>query len=1165
MVNRYNLLIFLMFGILSIVGAQNIIINEGLASNSIFFDEDGDAPDWFELYNKGNEDINLGGWTVSDDLEEFDKWEIPETVIAPDSYLLIWASGKDRNQLSFTRNYIKQGDNVNYIVPEAPVDESWITTDFDDAAWRTGQLGIGYGDGDDTTPIASGTRSVFLRKTFSISDINNIEELILDIDYDDSFVAYLNGVEVARSFISGQPPAYNATANGNHEAEMYSGGSPERFYIANPRDVIKNGTNVLAIQAHNISSTSSDFSIIPFLSAVFTDQSLDGAIVPEVLQLNSKLYHTNFKLSGGNESVYLFDSNGDFQDSLFIQTDELNVSVGINPQTDSLSFFETATPGFQNITAASIGVLDSEIVFSHDGGPTNIFDLELSSDNEGAEIRYTINSAVPDENSLLYQGPIAINRNIVIRARLFKEDFIPSKTYSRTFLTRADHELPIISLITERDNLFGNSNGIHIMGANAESNFPHFGANFWEDWERPVHFSFYDEDGKLGELTDAGIKIFGGWSRGFEQKSFSLFARNKYGSGKFKHSFFKDIDYNSFETLVLRNSGNDWGRTMMRDATLTSLLEGADVEYQAYQPTVVYVNGSYWGIYNLREKINEHFVASKKDVDPDDVTILELDGEIIKGDNDEYTELIDFVSIQNMSNASSYDYVRDRVDIDNFALYYASQIYFDNQDWPGNNIKYWKTTDGKWRWVLFDTDFGFGIWDRNNHTNNTLAFALDSNGPSWPNPPWSTLLFRQLNENKDFTHVFINQMADAMNSRFKPQNVTEVIEKNRRRIASEVEDHYRRWNLNFQFWESNVTSMKNWGNRRPAFMKEFIKSEYKIPAFHKLTLQNNNALAGYVVINNRLVVEQGSWEGDYFETVPIELRAIAKIGSVFSHWEGDIDSEDEVITVDVNKATKVKAVFSLEDLVINPIIINEINYKSNPDFDTDDWIELYNTADVPINISNWLLMDGDENEYEIPLGTELGVDEYLILAKDLELFKSLVPTVRSIGDIGFGLSSKGDQISLFDQSGLIQDVVEYDNNEPWPEAANGNGFTLELINPELDNSQAENWTTVNEAGSPGMANTETTSVIDLNTNGSISIYPIPTSEILFIDIELSTKSDVDIKLVSIDGKIMRVVLQDTLQDGIHKLELELTSIHKGIYKIQATVNGQLFSESIMKH
>lgn len=138
---------------------------------------------------------------------------------------------------------------------------------------------------------------------------------------------------------------------------------------------------------------------------------------------------------------------------------------------------------------------------------------------------------------------------------------------------------------------------------------------------------------------------------------------------------------------------------------------------------------------------------------------MERDASVIKVDNAEYEELMNYVSTNNLANEAHYRYVKDRVDVDNFALYYTSQIYFDNQDWPSNNIKYWKTSNGKWRWILFDTDFGFGICDKNNYRNNTLSFALDNNGPGWPNPPWSTGIYKvvALINGKRFSETVMKQ------------------------------------------------------------------------------------------------------------------------------------------------------------------------------------------------------------------------------------------------------------------------------------------------------------------------------------------------------------------------------------------------------------------------
>ena len=253
-----------------ILNAQTIRINEVVSSNSVYFDEDGDTPDWIELHNFGTQDVSLENWSISDDLSDLSKWNFPNITIPANDYLLLWASDKDRVQITTSRTLVNQGDLYNYLIPNSEPSSNWTDLNFNDSSWDSGPSGFGYADGDDTTLLPNGTLSVYLRKEFSVTNVDDIISLILDIDYDDAFVAYINGVEIARDNINGVPPPYNASTNQDHEAQIYNGGLPDRFSVPNFSSILVEGTNVLAIQAHNVSSTSSDFTIIPFLSAVYS-------------------------------------------------------------------------------------------------------------------------------------------------------------------------------------------------------------------------------------------------------------------------------------------------------------------------------------------------------------------------------------------------------------------------------------------------------------------------------------------------------------------------------------------------------------------------------------------------------------------------------------------------------------------------------------------------------------------------------------------------------------------------------------------------------------------------------------------------------------------------------------------------------------------------------
>jgi hypothetical protein len=242
-----------------------------MASNTnTLYDEDQDDPDWIELFNEGEQAVNLKGYVLSD---SNNVWEFPNTTIGSKEYLLVFASGKDRNIPPLTwQTIIDIGSDWKYTVPNNTTSASWYLAGYDDSSWPSGQSGFGYGDGDDNTELPS-VLSVFLRKNFQIESLNAVQKVILHMDYDDAFVAYINGVEVARANISSEgPPAYNQAAdNYNHEAQIYQGNPPDEFLIDQFAEILQEGENTIAIQVHNHSTGSSDLTAIPFLSIGLTE------------------------------------------------------------------------------------------------------------------------------------------------------------------------------------------------------------------------------------------------------------------------------------------------------------------------------------------------------------------------------------------------------------------------------------------------------------------------------------------------------------------------------------------------------------------------------------------------------------------------------------------------------------------------------------------------------------------------------------------------------------------------------------------------------------------------------------------------------------------------------------------------------------------------------
>ena len=928
-----QLLLCFIFLLLSLKVYPQLLINEFSSSNiSKLADEDGEYSDWIELFNNSAAEINLDGYHLSDNSSFLKKWTFPAVHIKPASYLLIFASGKNKTALPVSyKTIIGRDAEWKYLVPESDIGATWKNTGFDASSWNTGTSGFGYGDNDDIT-VLNNLISVFIRKEFTITDLQEVAEIALSIDYDDGFVAYINGHEIARNNLGAiDPVPYNQlTGSTLREATMYQGGFPENFIIQDPLSFLVEGTNVIAIQGHNSDPGSSDFSLIPMLSIGRTG-SFSTDSLPDYIQLKGSKLHTNFKISAEGETIILSRPDSSVVDSVSPVFMLADLSYGRKPDGgNSWFFFSSSTPGSSNITKGYNSLNADTVVFSARGGyyPGGL-NLQLSSVYNSDSIFYTIDGSEPSVLSSRYLTPLAITGNTVVRARSIKSDRLSGAGTTNTYITK-NHTLPVVCISTDPANLWDTNTGIYAMGPNASPDFPYFDANFWQDWERKAHMELYDVDGNKKIDQDIGLKIFGAYSRGYPQKSLAVFARKEYGKGSFDYKVFKDKPISKFEALVLRNGGNDWDQAMTRDGLTSTLIRDMDIDRQAFQPAVIYINGEYWGIQNIREKINSNFLAENHFINPDKVNLLEFNGNVIEGDNSGYMELINYLENNTLENSQKYNQVSRKIDLNNYIQYQLTQIYVNNKDWPGNNIKYWNTNDpgSLWRWIIFDTDFGFSIWEESAYNYNTLAFALDPNGPGWPNPPWATLLFRRMISNTGFRNEFVNQFADRLNTNFTSERVNTVIDSIKQVFLPEIVDQHARWELSNDTWHYNYELMKKFATYRPAFSRIHLKSQFQLGNQLEIKVEIDDPGTGTVRVNS-VVPQKYPFSGIYFKNLPIRLTAIPAPGYKFEKWQmGSLVSNSVSIDYDMAEARVFKAVFVPARNIDTRIVINETSHTA---------------------------------------------------------------------------------------------------------------------------------------------------------------------------------------------------------------------------------------------
>lgn len=1172
--------LIIMLGLCIPMTSQSLKINEIVNGNlNSLQDEDGDNPDWFEIYNAGNSPVNLQHYGLSDDPDEPLRWTFPEITIQPNDYLVVFASGKNRAYNAHWETIIDWGDNWRYFVGTQEPPANWRQINFNDNNWETGPSGFGYGDGDDATVISEigflDAYSVFIRHKFTVDDVNNVVAGLLHIDFDDAFVVWINEVEVARENIGyrGNFPAFNDTIDiRTHEARMYSGLEPNYYLIDNIQSILQTGDNVIAIQTN---TQDTDLTMIPFLTLGYATEPADTLYVSPYVIPNLLNLHTDFSLNE-DETVILADETGNILDQIAPGYIPLDESFGRQPDgSDTLVFFATSTPGNSNNEATAATDFAAPPDFFIEGGTfDNPVNLSFVNIPAGATIYYTIDGSEPNPDStdtFEYVSPVSIDTTTVIRARTYQPGYLPSKIVSNTYLISENHTLPVICLTTDPFNLWDYEEGIYVKGPYAGSSFPYLNANFWQDWERPVQVELYEPDGSLGFKLDGGLKIFGYFSRAHDQKSLAIFARKKYGSETIPYKFFPDKPFTEYKNIVLRNSGGDWMKSMMRDGLMQSLLKDSGLAYQSYRPAVVYLNGVYWGIQNLRQKINEHFFAQTFGADPDNIDFLEENRQVLYGTIDAYNQFIDFVESHDLSLPDNYEQISSMMDIDNYLSYQAAEILFCNTDWPGRNVKYWRerNPEAKWRWQIFDLDLGLGLTNGADH--NTLAFALEENGPFYPNPDWSTLLFRKLVQNEEFVKKLVNRFADFMNSFLDPVYLEAKIDSNFTYLANEMERQFTRWNGDYDLWLNNEKLvMKYFARDRKNNMTEFIKQQFNIPGTFRLNLTILPKEGGAVKVNSLAINEQ-QWQGDYFMNIPITLTAQANPGYNFAGWTGAVESDSISIHLNSISDLDISANFVQGIPDLSNLVINEINYCSSETFDPNDWIEIYNPLDSAVYLEGWHLKDDNNSHDFVFPPIYLAAKHYLVVCRDVNAFNAVFSDVQKvIGNLDFGFNKAGDMVRLYHHTSLI-DSVFFSPLSPWPTEPNGNGPSLALKNPLLDNSLAESWAASLEHGTPGAKNDDVFESLNPPLSDKLIImqnYPNPFNESTVIKYSIPENGKVKIKIYNTRGQAICTLVDEWQEEGTYStiwngLDSFDRKVASGLYFYQLRHNGKRKSRKML--
>ncbi len=595
--------------------------------------------------------------------------------------------------------------------------------------------------------------------------------------------------------------------------------------------------------------------------------------------------HAGFKLSGSGEWIGLFDPLGAVVDSVVYPAQSPDLSTGRVSSTGRWVVFTEPTPGAPNPDSGLDGYAGKPL-FSVKGGFYSLpVDLQVSPAVSGGEVRYTLDGSDPDTTSPLWENSLLLSSTSIVRARVFNEQMVPGITVTNSyFIGEPDHDLPVVSITTDPGNLWDPLNGIYV--------------NYTEDWERPCGFEMFSASGEPEISLNAGLKIFGGTSRSSAQKSFSIHARGTYGEGTIHFPLLPGRDTDQYGSFILRNGANDWNGnwrgTMFRDGLIHTIVENQmDLDYQSYSPVAVYLNGEYWGILNLRDKHNEDFCEILYGADPDKVDIIKHN-EVVSGNRERYDEMMNFLENHDLSLEEAYEEAASMIDTEELINYLITEIYSCNIDWPANNHRLWspRTEEGKWRWMLFDTEFGFNGFQWAPVSTNMFSKVLDPDIDDYVNKglkaPWATRVFIKMTQNEQFRNEFISRYLSHIYTTYEPERVYGIVDSLSSRLETEMPRHIARWGseggiYDMNVWRQNVQGMKDFARDRPPYAIAHLMETFKIQEIDRVKLELE-CLEGATMILNGIPLNDMVFSADFFRGNPVTLDLEPKPGFLFKGW-----------------------------------------------------------------------------------------------------------------------------------------------------------------------------------------------------------------------------------------------------------------------------------------
>ncbi|MFT5191521.1 MAG: hypothetical protein ACI957_004561, partial [Verrucomicrobiales bacterium] len=867
---------------------QTLRINEVVADNVTTSPDNADFDDysdWIELHNPSNQSVDLDGFYLTDDPAQPFLWPVPSGATIPaNGYLVIRADGFDaapgethvRDAAPWDRfttefyhtnfklsasgetvglyraeggsadqTVVSLGSTWSYLDTGADPGATWASPKFDDSAWPSGPAQLGYGEDDERTVIGYGPddnakyATSYFRQSFVVDDPSNAVIFAGRLLVDDGAIVYLNGKEVARIRMPQGTVTYKDFA-----ADDASEGDYDLLTLS-PSDLVS-GSNTLAVEVHQGDDNSSDVSFDVELTT-------KGAAGPPVAV-----------------------------DTVTFSQQYPDISYGRTAaDPNKWAFFGEPTAGAENTTIATLDTTaSSKVSFELEGGfYSGTQSLALSTSSANANIHFTLDGSEPKSTSPTYNNAITVTETTVMRARTFESDQVPGPLATQTyFIDEPVRPLPVVSFVVEPDYFFGNTLGIY--------------DNVYKGREAAINVAYYDENQDLGFQVNGGVKIGGENIWRFAQKPLNVKLSGKYGDDLISYKIFPTESEGTFDEVAFRNGGDNWPNAMLRDPIAPFIAKGQmAAEAAAYRPAVLYMNGAYWGIHNVRGRHGDQYFFNRYQINAGEYDLLvkehTINGtELVtkNGAPDNYVALEELATSTDLSDTANYHAVADQIDLDSF-IDNAAMIDFVYESSWHHNQEFWRAhRDGsKWRWTINDIDRGF---NRRNVESSLVDDMLDRHP-----------LFEAMMANTAFKHRFLQRYAAHMSSTFHPDRIADIVDQLATEVDSEIQRHIDRWkdeggieSLSSRMDE--LDEIKQFAADRAEFAFEDTARLLEIDDLTAdLTIALSSTEAGRVLINGVPMLPSYSATAKLYQSIAFDLTAEAAPGFVFTGWStGDTAS-----------------------------------------------------------------------------------------------------------------------------------------------------------------------------------------------------------------------------------------------------------------------------------